>query len=78
MHASLRHHAFFISFPVADGFNSVFSISKLASFSPEELRLMLCGDQVPSWTRDDLLAYTEPKLGFTKERCVRTLLASFQ
>lgn len=28
---------------------------------------MLCGDQVPSWTREDLIAYTEPKLGFTKE-----------
>jgi len=39
----------------------------MASFSPDEVRLMLCGDQVPSWTREDLMAYTEPKLGFTKE-----------
>lgn len=46
----------------------MFPLSKLACFSPEELLLMLCGDQVPSWTRDDLIAFTEPKLGFTRER----------
>jgi len=50
-----------------EGFNAVFPLSKMRCFSPEEVRLMLCGDQVPSWTREDLIAYTEPKLGFTKE-----------
>lgn len=28
---------------------------------------MLSGDQCPSWTAEDILMYTEPKLGFTKE-----------
>ncbi|RXG51322.1 E3 ubiquitin-protein ligase HECTD1 [Armadillidium vulgare] len=28
---------------------------------------MLCGDQSPSWTREDILSYTEPKLGYTRE-----------
>lgn len=40
-------------------------------FQPEELRLMLCGDQNPTWTREDLLAYTEPKLGYSVDRFVR-------
>lgn len=42
-------------------------MSKLGSFSPDEVRLMLCGEQTPSWTREDIIAYTEPKLGFTRE-----------
>jgi len=49
------------------GFNRVFSIEKLSAFSPEEIKLMLCGDQSPRWTKDDIIAYTEPKLGFTKD-----------
>jgi len=53
---------------ISDGFNQVFPMSKLGSFTPEELRLMLCGDQSPAWTREDLIAYTEPKLGYSKER----------
>jgi hypothetical protein len=31
---------------------------------------MLCGDQNPHWSRDDLLNYTEPKLGYTRDRWV--------
>ncbi|RWS30867.1 E3 ubiquitin-protein ligase HECTD1-like isoform X10 [Leptotrombidium deliense] len=50
-----------------NGFNRVFPISKLSSFNHDEIRLMLCGDQTPSWTREDIFAYTEPKLGYTKE-----------
>ncbi|KAI1295344.1 E3 ubiquitin-protein ligase HECTD1 [Halotydeus destructor] len=50
-----------------DGFNQVFPLSKLGSFSPDEVRMILCGDQTPNWTREDLIAYTEPKLGFTRE-----------
>lgn len=50
------------------GFNVVFPMEKLGAFSPEEVRLMLCGDQNPSWTKEDILTFTEPKLGFTRER----------
>ncbi|XP_053207496.1 E3 ubiquitin-protein ligase HECTD1-like isoform X2 [Panonychus citri] len=50
-----------------DGFNKVFPMSKLGSFTSDEVRLMLCGEQAPSWTREDILAYTEPKLGYTRE-----------
>lgn len=55
-------------FPFSEGFNSVFPMEKLHSFSPGELITMLCGDQCPQWTRDDIIQYTEPKLGFTRER----------
>lgn len=51
-----------------NGFCMAFPMEKLAAFSPEEMRIMLCGDQNPEWTRDDLLNYTEPKLGYTKDR----------
>lgn len=50
------------------GFCRVFSIEKLNAFTPLELRRMLCGEQKPEWTREDLLNYTEPKLGYNKER----------
>lgn len=50
------------------GFSKVFPMEKLHVFSPEEMRAMLCGEQNPQWTREDLLNYTEPKLGYTKER----------
>lgn len=50
------------------GFSKVFPMEKLHVFSPDELRAMLCGEQNPQWTREDLLNYTEPKLGYTKER----------
>lgn len=50
------------------GFNKVFPIQKLSSFTPEEIKMMLCGDQCPRWTKEDLIRYTEPKLGFTKDR----------
>jgi E3 ubiquitin-protein ligase HECTD1 len=52
----------------AAGFDLVFPIEKLYSFSPGELQTMVSGDQAPTWTRDDILTYTEPKLGYTKER----------
>ncbi|BES94932.1 Sad1 / UNC-like C-terminal [Nesidiocoris tenuis] len=50
-----------------NGFSTVFSMDKLRSFTPQETRLMLCGDQNPQWTREDLLNFTEPKLGYTRE-----------
>jgi len=52
----------------ADGFCRVFPMSKLLPFTSSELRTMICGDQEPTWTRNDVLTYTEPKLGFTRER----------
>ena len=50
------------------GFSKVFPMEKLHAFSPEEIRVMICGEQNPQWTREDLLNYTEPKLGYTRER----------
>ncbi|CAH1802965.1 unnamed protein product, partial [Owenia fusiformis] len=49
------------------GFNRVFPMEKLHAFSPSELQQILCGDQAPSWSREDILNYTEPKLGYTRE-----------
>ena len=42
-------------------------MEKLHAFSPREIQLMLSGEQAPKWTRDDLISYTEPKFGYTKE-----------
>ncbi|PIK60002.1 putative E3 ubiquitin-protein ligase HECTD1 isoform X1 [Apostichopus japonicus] len=50
------------------GFNEVFPMDKLQSFSSGELQTLMCGDQAPNWTREDILNYTEPKLGYTRER----------
>jgi E3 ubiquitin-protein ligase HECTD1 len=50
------------------GFCEVFPLSKLAAFSPDEARKMICGEQHPEWTREELMNYTEPKLGYSKDR----------
>ncbi|CAF2952123.1 unnamed protein product [Rotaria sp. Silwood2] len=50
-----------------NGFNQVFSLDHLQCFNPHELQLVLCGNQWPSWTLDDLLTYIEPSHGFTRE-----------
>jgi E3 ubiquitin-protein ligase HECTD1 len=50
-----------------DGFNKVFPMEKLQPFSPSELQLMISGEQVPQWTKEDVLSYTEPKYGFTRD-----------
>jgi len=49
------------------GINSVFPMDKLGSFTPAEVKTMLCGDQEPVFTREEIIKYTEPKLGYTKE-----------
>ncbi|XP_029720236.2 E3 ubiquitin-protein ligase Ufd4 isoform X3 [Aedes albopictus] len=49
------------------GFCEVFPLNKLAAFTSEEIRKMLCGEQNPEWTREDIMTYTEPKLGYSKE-----------
>lgn len=51
-----------------NGFSQVFPLKKLSAFSPEEARKMICGEQHPQWTHEDLINYTEPKLGYSKER----------
>ncbi|XP_075963462.1 E3 ubiquitin-protein ligase HECTD1 isoform X3 [Anarhichas minor] len=50
-----------------EGFNRVFPMEKLSSFSHKEVQMILCGNQSPSWTADDIINYTEPKLGFTRD-----------
>lgn len=55
------------------GFCEVFSLNKLAAFNPHEARKMICGEQHPAWTREELFNYTEPKLGYSKERYVKKL-----
>lgn len=49
------------------GFCEVFPLNKLAAFTSEEIRKMLCGEQNPEWLREDIMTYTEPKLGYSKE-----------
>ncbi|XP_045495051.1 E3 ubiquitin-protein ligase HECTD1 isoform X4 [Colias croceus] len=49
------------------GFGAVFPPRRLRAFSPPELRLLVCGERGPVWTRDHLLQYTEPKLGYTRD-----------
>ncbi|XP_013177652.1 PREDICTED: E3 ubiquitin-protein ligase HECTD1 isoform X2 [Papilio xuthus] len=50
-----------------EGFGAVFPARRLRAFSPGELRLLLCGERGPDWTREHLLQYTEPKLGYTRD-----------
>ena len=45
-------------------------MEKLHSFSAYELQLLLCGEQTPNWTRDDIINFTEPKFGYSRERLV--------
>ncbi|XP_069494582.1 E3 ubiquitin-protein ligase HECTD1 isoform X2 [Ambystoma mexicanum] len=49
------------------GFNKVFPMEKLSSFSHEEVQMILCGNQSPSWIAEDIINYTEPKLGYTRD-----------
>uniref|UniRef100_A0AAY4A3M0 E3 ubiquitin-protein ligase n=1 Tax=Denticeps clupeoides TaxID=299321 RepID=A0AAY4A3M0_9TELE len=51
----------------AKGFNRVFPMEKLSSFSHKEVQMILCGNQSPSWTAEDVVNYTEPKLGYTRD-----------
>ncbi|CAK5018450.1 unnamed protein product [Meloidogyne enterolobii] len=45
----------------------VLPLSSLIPFSASELQLLISGEQCPKWTREDLLRYTEPKLGYTRD-----------
>ena len=57
------------------GFGAVFPPRRLRAFCAAELRLLLCGERGPVWTRDHLLQYTEPKLGYTRDRYHYTILS---
>ncbi|MFH4976797.1 hypothetical protein AB6A40_003506 [Gnathostoma spinigerum] len=50
-----------------EGFDLVFPLRSLQAFKPAEIQILLSGEQCPDWTREDIINYTEPKLGFTKE-----------
>ena len=49
------------------GFDSVFPLSFLTAFSSEEIQALISGEQCPKWSRDDVIKYTEPKLGYTRD-----------
>ena len=38
----------------------------LLTFDPQ-VKTMLCGDQEPVFTREEVIKYTEPKLGYSKD-----------
>ncbi|CAJ0562513.1 unnamed protein product, partial [Mesorhabditis spiculigera] len=50
-----------------EGFDRVFPLRSLRSFTPEEVQCLISGEQSPVWNRDDILNYTEPKLGYTRD-----------
>uniref|UniRef100_A0A915PQB4 E3 ubiquitin-protein ligase n=1 Tax=Setaria digitata TaxID=48799 RepID=A0A915PQB4_9BILA len=50
-----------------EGFDLVFPLRNLRMFDPKELQTLLSGDQCPQWSREDIINFTEPKLGYTKE-----------
>ena len=33
----------------------------------DQVKTMLCGDQEPVFTREEVIKYTEPKLGYNKD-----------
>lgn len=51
-------------------------MEKLSSFSHKEVQMILCGNQSPSWTAEDIVNYTEPKLGYTRDRYIEIHLAN--
>ncbi|CAB3409028.1 unnamed protein product [Caenorhabditis bovis] len=50
-----------------EGFDRVFPLRALRAYSPEEVQRLLSGEQCPEWTREDVINFTEPKLGYTRE-----------
>ncbi|OAF69058.1 hypothetical protein A3Q56_03204 [Intoshia linei] len=49
------------------GMEQVFPMHKLKNFSVNELNQLISGQIVPSWTRQELYDYIEPKNGYTRE-----------
>ena len=53
------------------GLERVLALDRLSCFSPSELRLVLCGEQSPQWTRDELLRFIHsPFLVVTAQLCI--------
>jgi len=50
-----------------NGFEEVFPIEKLAIFTPAEVKGVLCGEQAPKWTMEQLHKFTVPQQGYTHE-----------
>ncbi|PAV66473.1 hypothetical protein WR25_22510 isoform C [Diploscapter pachys] len=50
-----------------EGFDRVFPLKSLRSYSSEEVQRLLSGEQCPEWTREDVMNYTEPKLGYSRD-----------
>ncbi|KAI6223049.1 BMA-HECD-1, isoform a [Aphelenchoides fujianensis] len=50
-----------------EGFDSVFPLRSLKMLTPFEVQKLLSGEQYPEWTREDLINFTEPKLGYTRD-----------
>ncbi|KAF5405350.1 hypothetical protein PHET_01042 [Paragonimus heterotremus] len=57
-----------------DGFECVLPLSWLALFNETELDQLIAGDSVAEWSREDLLAYTVPCLGFTHQSATYQML----
>ncbi|KAF6776921.1 hypothetical protein AHF37_03355, partial [Paragonimus kellicotti] len=57
-----------------DGFECVLPLSWLALFNEAELDQLIAGDSVAEWSREDLLAYTVPCLGFTHQSATYQML----
>lgn len=55
---------------IVGGFDRVFPMQRLQMFSAYELRLLVCGEQTPNWTREDIVNFSEPKFGYTRDRSV--------
>uniref|UniRef100_A0A5K3F7D1 E3 ubiquitin-protein ligase n=1 Tax=Mesocestoides corti TaxID=53468 RepID=A0A5K3F7D1_MESCO len=56
------------------GFERVFNMDWLALFSSHEVGRLISGDSGVTWSREDLLAYTVPCLGYTKTSTTFLLL----
>ncbi|KAI6211923.1 HECT-type E3 ubiquitin transferase [Aphelenchoides besseyi] len=50
-----------------EGFDSVFPLRSLKMLTPHEVQKLLSGEQYPEWSRDDLINFTEPKLGYSRD-----------
>jgi hypothetical protein len=50
-----------------DGFNLVCPLNALSVFTPAKFLVVLCGDQSPQWTLEELQKYTVPKNGYTHD-----------
>lgn len=69
---TLAHMCYTLMASCAGGFDRVFPMYRLQTFSAYELNLLVCGEQTPNWTREDILNFTEPKYGYTKDRYTST------